>query len=161
MLTLSSRCRRPRLPACVLLLGMALQVVAGPVHAEVCRVTSSGSSSGDGSNWTAQAMDLQTALATGTCTELWVGAGTYLPTSGTDRSISFDIRPGLAVYGGFAGTETQRNQRDPSANVSTLSGDIGVAGDAADNSYHVVFLDGVTRASVHHRQHRAGRIHSA
>ena len=147
MLTWSRRCQRPRLAAFVILLGIGLQVAAGSVRAEICRVTSSGSSSGDGSNWTAQAMDLQTALATGPCTELWVAAGTYVPTSGTDRSISFNIRPGLAVYGGFAGTETQRSQRDPAANVSTLSGDIGVAGDAADNSYHVLFMDGVNGGS--------------
>src|SRR5262249_36284018 len=49
--------------------------------------------------------------------------------------------------GGFAGTETQRSQRNPAVNVTTLSGDIGVSGDASDNSYHVVTADGTVTLS--------------
>src|SRR5690554_6622522 len=89
-------------------------------------------------------MDLQTALTTNTCTEVWVKAGTYTPTSGADPTISFNILPGVAVYGGFAGAETQRSERNPVANPTTLSGDIGTPGDNTDNGYHVVVMDGTT-----------------
>ncbi len=44
----------------------------------------------------------------------------------------------MGIYGGFNGTETLRTQRNPSANVTRLSGDIGATRDWADNSYHVV-----------------------
>lgn len=62
----------------------------------------------------------------------------------------------MAIYGGFAGGETQRDQRDWQVNVTTLSGDLngddsGVVSlsntTLADNSYSVVTgatLDGVT-----------------
>jgi len=45
------------------------------------------------------------------------------------------------VYGGFAGTEETRSARDPAANLTTLSGEIGAAGNA-DNSYTVMYIDG-------------------
>jgi len=51
------------------------------------------------------------------------------------------MRPGLGVYGGFNGSETQLSQRDPRRNRTILSGDINVANDNSDNSYHVVTFD--------------------
>jgi hypothetical protein len=70
--------------------------------------------------------------------EVWVGSGVYSPTSTTDRGASTELRSGVALYGGFAGTETARDERDWRANETILSGDIGVPGDNSDNSYHVV-----------------------
>src|SRR6478736_3643590 len=76
--------------------------------------------------------------------ELWVAAGTNTPTTGTDRSATFQLIPNVALFGGFAGTESARAQRNVSAHVTTLSGEIG-ASDQADNSYHVVTgADGAT-----------------
>jgi predicted outer membrane repeat protein len=113
-------------------------------HAAVCRVTTAGLDTNSGAAWNSP-YDLQSALADTNCTEIWVAAGTYKPTAGTDRTISFNIRPGIAVYGGFAGSESARTARDPAANFTTLSGDIGAAGDA-DNSFHVVAMNGTTAA---------------
>ncbi len=82
--------------------------------------------------------------------EVWVTAGRYRPTTGTDRTVSFVMKEGVAVYGGFDGTETQRNQRNWVANQTILSGDIGTLGSNLDNSYHVAtgannsVLDGFT-----------------
>lgn len=93
-----------------------------PAWAGICRVTTVGIN--DGSSWAAPAA-LQPALAApGTCTEIWVAKGSYKPTATTDTSISFNVANGVAVYGGFAGSETAREQRDPSANLTVLSGDI-------------------------------------
>ena len=59
---------------------------------------------------------------------------------------------GVAIYGGFAGTETLTTQR-VAGNSTILSGDIGTIGSIADNCYHVVLsvsdanttkLDGLT-----------------
>jgi hypothetical protein len=105
--------------------------------------------------WATAFTDLQPALAASNSgDEIWVATGTYKPTSTTDRTISIAMKDGVAIYGGFNGTETTRSQRDPVANPVMLSGDIGTAGNTLDNSYHVVtaaaavtltgILDGVT-----------------
>jgi hypothetical protein len=93
----------------------------------------------DGTSWTNGFSDLQLALAAASSgDEIWVATGVYKPTSGTDRSVSFVLKNGVAVYGGFAGTEILRDQRDLVLNPTILSGDIGVVNDSSDNSYHVV-----------------------
>lgn len=130
-----------------------------PAHAAgILHVATGGI--GDCSSW-AGACSLQTALTNaGSGEEIWVTAGTYKPTTGTDRTATFQLKEGVAVYGGFAGTETARDQRDPAANVTLLSGDLNGDDDnsnviyneptRADNSYHVVTgadnatLDGFT-----------------
>ena len=102
------------------------------------------SGTGDGSSWTNASGDLQSQINFTGANQVWVAAGTYKPTTTTDRNISFALQAGVAVYGGFAGGESSLSQRpvinplssQPSS--TTLSGDIGTAGTAGDNSYHVI-----------------------
>jgi hypothetical protein len=92
--------------------------------------------SGDCSTW-GNACSLQEALtAAESGQEIWVMAGTYTP--GTDRTATFQLINGVALYGGFNGSEDERDDRDPSANPTILSGDIGAEGIKNDNAYHVV-----------------------
>jgi hypothetical protein len=95
-----------------------------------------------GSSWTNAFTELGDALALApSCpnvTQIWVAEGAYRPTGGGDRSATFQMRSGLGIYGGFAGTETARSQRNSAAHLTILSGDIGIPEDASDNSYHVV-----------------------
>ncbi|MBN2046737.1 MAG: hypothetical protein JW750_02740, partial [Anaerolineaceae bacterium] len=112
---------------------------------------------GDCSSWD-DACALQTALTGAVSGEqIWVMAGTHVPTTGSDRTAAFQLKSGVAVYGGFAGTETSLSARNPAVNVTILSGEIGALG-AADNSYHVVkggwtdssaVLDGFTITGGH------------
>ncbi|RPI27619.1 MAG: hypothetical protein EHM61_07835, partial [Acidobacteria bacterium] len=115
-----------------------------------------GATSGYCENWE-NVCELSYALASSAAgQEIWVRAGAYKPTT-TDpdpRKGTFQLKNGVAVYGGFNGTESTRNQRNPTTNVVILSGDLN--GDDAgftnngENSYHVVTgangatLDGVT-----------------
>ena len=89
-----------------------------------------------------------------------MATGVYTP--GTSTSDSFALVPGVAVYGGFAGTETARSQRDWANNVTVFSGDIdnNDTGKDADqvvtdpdnivgsNSIHVVVADGTTGTAI-------------
>ena len=100
-------------------------------------VTTTGS--GRGTSWS-DATSLQGALIRASDgDEVWVAAGTYLPTTDGDRSVSFEISSGVAVYGGFTGSETSLPERQWATNVTTLSGDIGTPGNASDNSRSVVY----------------------
>lgn len=114
-----------------------------PAFAAVTRyvVETGGLTSGPCSSW-ASACDLQTALSVAVSTdEVWVQQGTYKPTTGSDRNATFAIPDGVAVYGGFVGTETALSQRNPDPANTILSGDIGTSGDISDNSIHVVTID--------------------
>ena len=111
-------------------------------------VRSNASGANNGTSWTDAYTSLQAALASaGSSDEIWVTAGTYKPTATTDRTLSFALKNGVGVYGGFAGAETLRSQRSPAANVTILSGDIGAIGTATDNSYHVVTSDSTVTAT--------------
>ncbi len=116
--------------------------------------------SGDCSSW-ANACTLQTALSNAISgDEIWVRQGVYYP--GAARSDSFTLKSGVAIYGGFAGTETQRDQRDWQTNRTILSGDIDQNDLNADgnfiaetwndiqgaNSFHVIIGSGVDNFSV-------------
>lgn len=135
-------------------------LACAPGWAGVCRVTPAGSAFNDGSSW-AVPVSLQQALtASGICTEIWVKKGVYKPTGATNET-SFGIAGGVAVYGGFAGSESGRDQRDPAANLTVLSGDIdnndtvdsnGVDVDASHivgaNSEHVVTISQTNSSTV-------------
>ena len=85
--------------------------------------------------------------------QVWVAAGTYEPTSGTARTVFITMKSGVAVYGGFTGTETDLAQRDLVGNPTILTGDLsrndnGTTTNLADNSYHVVLATGVAATAV-------------
>ncbi|MEW6285758.1 MAG: choice-of-anchor Q domain-containing protein, partial [Chloroflexota bacterium] len=108
---------------------------------------SGGLDTGQCDSW-ANACTLQRALfVAGGGDEIWVQQGTYKPTSGTDRSASFIIPDGVAVYGGFLGTETARDQRNPNPANTILSGEIGDQNLLTDNSFHVVTIDNAGAAT--------------
>jgi Leucine-rich repeat (LRR) protein len=70
--------------------------------------------------------------------EVWVSEGTYFPSRIDDRTETISLPSNIRWYGGFSGTETMKNQRDPIAHPTIFSGDIGAIMDNTDNSYHVL-----------------------
>ncbi len=117
---------------------------------------------GDCSSWD-NACTLQTALAQAASgDEIWVKAGVYYPGGEGERTASFALKNGVALYGGFAGTETSRDQRDWQANLTILSGDIDrndINDDGnfiaetwnalqGENAYHVVTASNVDHTAV-------------
>jgi len=140
-----------------LLMGLSLVLRITPttsctIQTGVLYVAPTAQGSGDCSGW-ANACTLQHALSIAVdCNEIWAQSGVHKPaTDPADRAATFTLKNDVALYGGFAGTETQRDQRNWQANLTVLSGDIdnnditnlnGVVTDTANiqgnNSYHVV-----------------------
>ncbi len=106
-------------------------------------INATGSNSG--TNWTNAFNDLQVALSVAINNdEIWVATGFYKATSSTNRDLSFVMRNGVNLYGGFNGTETDIDQRDINLNPTTLSGDIGQLGDNSDNTRKIIKIQNFT-----------------
>jgi hypothetical protein len=100
-----------------------------------------------GESWADAYVNLQTALTSAAPDdEIWVAQGTYYPDpERQSRRAAFGMRKGVAIFGGFAGGEGERSDRnsDPATNGMILSGDL-LANDGedpstrVDNSCHVV-----------------------
>ena len=118
-------------------------------------VDAGASGANNGSSWPNAFRNLQNALLVAQAgDQIWVSDGTYMPDGGYIptggvrvpgsglRTATFQLLDGVALYGGFAGIETQLAQRNPAANVTILSGDLlGNDGpnftNNGDNSFHV------------------------
>ncbi len=129
---------------------LVVAILAGAVDAQqVIFVAGSASPGGDGAMWETAFDDFQDGLsAADSGDEIWVAAGVYTPAlPGGDPAATFLIPSGVGVFGGFGGDEVTREQRDPSVNVTILSGDINqddpLNGNVSPNSYHVVTMAGV------------------
>ncbi len=124
------------------------------LSAAVIYVKEDGPAEGEGTSWADAFYSVQDALFySESGDEIWVAAGTYYPDYGDavfegDRAASFELASGVALYGGFAGTETQRDQRNPSANQSILSGAIGTMSDGSEDSIHVTTGSGADSTSI-------------
>lgn len=93
-----------------------------------------------GESWFSAFPSLQDAIdaaATNGGGEVWVKSGIHSP-RGTRRDSSFKLKTGVHLYGGFRGDETNKEQRNPKAYPTILSGNIGQLSNSADNCYHVL-----------------------
>ncbi|MFO7447048.1 MAG: T9SS type A sorting domain-containing protein [Ignavibacteriaceae bacterium] len=141
-----------------------------PVHlnAATIYVDASAAGANNGSSWTDAFTSLSDALSIAVSGDkIWVARGVYKPDTPVDfnssggndpREYTFQIPDGVKLYGGFAGTEINLNQRNFNKNLTILSGDIDnndlnpdsnfIAEDVSDlvgrNSYHVVYTENVS-----------------
>lgn len=131
------------------LLATTVSAISTFAKGSIIYVKWNANGSNNGSSWANAYVDLQSALAIASSgSQIWVAAGTYKPVSDIDRNASFVLKNGVAVYGGFAGTETSLSQRNYQSNITTLSGDLGVAGNSGDNSYHVVIGSNTNNSAI-------------
>ncbi len=105
-----------------LLSSFATSLAAQSVH----HVDADAAGADDGSNWANAYTDLQDALAAAVSgDEVWVAVGTYRPAPPAgDRNLSFDLINGVAIHGGFDGTELLLAQRAELFDQTILSGDL-------------------------------------
>jgi len=101
-----------------------LSVNAGAARIHVNNLATGGN---NGSDWSNGFTTLQAALQVATLgDQMWVSKGTYTPPEHLDSA--FYMLPGVKIYGGFAGTETELTKRLADArglfsvNETTLSG---------------------------------------
>jgi hypothetical protein len=138
-----------------------LVVSKGPSFIYVDKATPASLGQQDGLSWQRAFADLQPgidAAYTAGGGEVWVAAGVYNETResyphGHEGDWAWDtasvvIRPHVDIYGGFAGTESERDARDWSANETVIDGSTALLG--AGPARHVVIgaddaaLDGFT-----------------
>lgn len=126
----------------------------------------------NGTSWANAFTNLSSALSSAANgDEIWVATGVYKPTiqfdfnssGGSDaREVTFQIPSGVMLYGGFNGTELNRDERNWELNVTILSGDIdnndinvdgnNIAEDTDDlvggNAYHVIFTQNASISTI-------------
>lgn len=110
-----------------LFFGLLFCFTASSVWAQgIWYVNSSNTSvSQDGKNWSSAFNSLQSALSVAKSGDsVWVAQGIYYP-SLSDQNIAFNLKPGVALYGGFRGNERELSQRNYEKYQSVLSGNIG------------------------------------
>ena len=108
-----------------------------PLARSVVYVDGAAAGLENGTSWANAYKDLRIAMAASPANaEIWVAAGVYKP--GPSRADSFVLKPGMKLYGGFTSGMTARDQRDWTANPTTLSGDINTLNTHTDNSDHIL-----------------------
>ncbi|MBX7258656.1 MAG: right-handed parallel beta-helix repeat-containing protein [Candidatus Hydrogenedentes bacterium] len=100
---------------------------------EVLYVNAAASQGGDGSTWAMAYRSISEALEDAEYgNEIWVASGAY--------SEIVRMKSGVSIYGGFAGSEVQRSQRNSTLNESIIDGSTASGG---SNALHVVEMYGV------------------
>lgn len=117
-----------------------------------------GAAIGDnnGSSWEDAYKYLQNALVVAEQnTDIWVAQGIYRPDDDTnhpegtnDRTATFQLKNGVALYGGFPTGGSSWENRDPNTYITILSGDINFPNNNTDNSYHVVTGSGTNSTAI-------------
>lgn len=132
-----------------LLILFLLGWISAAIGQKTIHVRADATGANDGSSWQNAYTSLATALdAAQPGDQVWVAAGTYKPLAAAQSLL---VKAGVALYGGFAGTETTLSARNPGANTTVLSGDLsgddipGVfSQNRADNALHVVEVTAVS-----------------
>lgn len=109
---------------------LALCAVTPARAGAIVYVDATAAGANNGTSWSDAFRELSDALTyaalpANNVNEVWVARGSYTPSPVLrDRSVSFRLITGVAIYGGFAGGEMMLSQRDPAANPTILNGDL-------------------------------------
>jgi hypothetical protein len=106
--------------------GYGIATAAAAIH-----VDARASGAADGSSWQDAFPTLQAALAAAPAQgEIWVAGGIYHPDRGPGQTLgnaaqTFRLGRGIRLLGGFSGSETEADDRNPGLHPTILSGDLG------------------------------------
>jgi len=124
------------------------------VASRIWYVDAAAAGRADGTSWADAFICLQDALSRALDGDsVLLAEGVYSPDLGEgwdvgDRTATFQLGNGVALYGGFPAGGGEWLRRNPAVHRSILSGDIGTLGVATDNSYHIVTAGKVTKTAV-------------
>ncbi|HEY3914096.1 MAG TPA: right-handed parallel beta-helix repeat-containing protein, partial [Verrucomicrobiae bacterium] len=126
--------------------GFTSQSVSLRVSQSILYVNAAATGQNNGTSWTNAFTDLAAAFSVAEpCSQIWVAEGTYYPTTigSGNQEAAFHMAEGVAVYGGFAGTETSLTQRNWLSNATVLSGCIANVGKFVQesDSFHIIVND--------------------
>lgn len=126
--------------ACVVLTAILLLALASSAAPAVVYVKwDSPGPALDGTSWAKAFHTVEAGLnAASSGDEVWVARGLYIE--------NIDLKDGVGLYGGFAGAETARAQRNARANVTILdgSGEQDSVVEASEGMTAVTVIDGFT-----------------
>ncbi len=113
-------------------------VFMGTAQAGILHVRTDGDDTASGASWSSAFKTIQRAIdEASTDDEIWVKAGTYPLAGGYAGRIT--VNKAVSIYGGFDGTETQRDQRDRRTNATAVDGQ-----DQAYSCFYFQSADGAT-----------------
>jgi predicted outer membrane repeat protein len=98
------------------------KIITAEFALNVVYVTADGKGTPDGKSWATAYHDIQSAVDAApndNSGEVWVAEGTYTATAGQVLA----LKRGVLLYGGFAGNENSRDQRDWSTHASVIDGE--------------------------------------
>jgi parallel beta-helix repeat protein len=105
----------------IILTVLAFFLLPADVFGATLYVKTTGNDANPGTSWAAAKKTVQAAInAANALDEIWVAAGTYNEHI-ANKAVG-DAAVDVALYGGFAGTETLRSERDIAANLTVLHG---------------------------------------
>lgn len=142
------------------------------LNAAIIYVNPSAAGANNGTSWVNAFTSLSSALlSAANGDEIWVKQGVYKPVSQVDvnssggadaREATFQIPGGVALYGGFTGSEVARTDRNSIVNLTILSGDldnndVNIDGNfiaentgniVGNNAYHVIYTSNVSANTI-------------
>jgi hypothetical protein len=112
--------RNVRIPFFSLLAAFGVAIYGCSAAASILYVNGSATGIGDGSSWTDAYKTIQAAVTVAVSgDEIWVAKGAYTATT----SPIVAMKAGVALYGGFLGTENSRDLRNPAVNATIIDGE--------------------------------------
>ena len=119
------------------ILALAVSVWSSAASATVWYVDTANAGTQNGTSWATAYKTIQQGIDAATSgDEVWVAQGTYNEQRTSSATGSLEMKTGVAIYGGFNGTETLRATRKYKTNITIIDGSNGRG--AGVKAYHVV-----------------------
>ena len=127
--------------------------LASAGEAAVYFVNSSKEENGEGISWESALNEAGFIEKLGTAVsgdEFWMAAGTYRPVipvsvdaiTAAEQKSFFKLNEGVSLYGGFSGTESKLEERNPKEHITVLTGDLALD-DETDEAGGTLSAEGI------------------